>query len=157
MLGVGLAWLWRVLVVVPLAALWRYVLAPVGRALAWTLGMAGTGLAWLAQVLLVLPLIALYRYVLAPVGREIWAALRWAWRVAGYISHALGRVLAWLGRVLLVVPVRWAWRVLVGPAGRWLRQSVWWPVRRALAQARETVRQVRADVRRALFGVSEDR
>jgi hypothetical protein len=146
-----------VLVVVPLVALWQYVLAPVGRALAWTLRMAGTGLVWLARVLLVLPLVVLYRYVLVPVGRELWAALRYAWRVAGHISHTVGRGLAWLGRVLIVVPVRWAWQVLVRPAGRWMRHSVWWPVKRVLAQVRETVRQARADVRRALFGVSADR
>jgi hypothetical protein len=105
----------------------------------------------------VLPLVALFRYVLAPVGREIWAALRWAWRIAGHISRAVGRVLAWLGRVLVVLPVRWAWQTLVRPAARWVRQSVWWPVRRVLAQVRETVRQARADVRRALFGVSGKR
>lgn len=61
-------WLWRgvlapvlfALLVWPWLALWRYVLAPVGRGLRWLAEAVGAGLAWS--------------------GRGVWAALAWAGR-----------------------------------------------------------------------------
>jgi len=82
----------------PLVWLYRSVLTPVGRGLAWLARGAGRGLAWLGRVLVVAPLVWLYRWVLTPVGR------------------ALG----WLGRVLLVAPLSWLGRWVVVPLGRGL-------------------------------------
>ncbi|MGW0288137.1 hypothetical protein ACWDXT_34175 [Streptomyces sp. NPDC003236] len=164
----------RYLLVVPARWLYAWVLAPVGRALAWlvTAVVTGTGavLYWTARVLLVLPALALWRWVLVPVGRvlavvarETGAALGHAWRIAGRISRAVGRVLGTLVRWILVEPVRWVYRTVLTPVGHALRDHVLRPaagaarvvgrtVRQALATARDTVRQARADLRRTLLG-----
>ncbi|MEU3661632.1 hypothetical protein AB0E77_18030 [Streptomyces sp. NPDC032940] len=175
------AWLGRYLVVVPAIWLYTWVLTPVGRAIAWCarglswcLGMlvtgVGTALYWTVRILLVLPALALWRWVLAPfgrglavVGREVGAALGHAWRIAGYVSLAVGRFLAALFRLLVGDPARWVYRVLLTPVGHMVRDAVWRPVaeasravgrgvRRALAEVRGSARRARADVRRALFG-----
>ncbi|MGY0486579.1 hypothetical protein [Streptomyces sp. WG-D5] len=154
--GRGLLWLGRVLVVVPLAWLYAHVLAPVGRALwAYVLAPLGRGLAWLGRVLVVVPLLAVWRWVLVPVGhvlavvgREVWDALLVAWRVAGYVSRAVGRVLRWL----IVDPLRWVYRTVLTPVGHVVRDYVLRPVGRAAASVRAAARQARADVRRLLFG-----
>ncbi|WP_455569161.1 hypothetical protein [Streptomyces galbus] len=171
----------RYLVVVP--ALWLYarVLTPAGRAfascargVAWLVGVVLTGgaaaLLWSGRVLLLVPAAALRRWVLVPVGRvlgvvgrELGQALGHAWRVAGYVSSAVGRFLAALFRWVVVEPVRWVYRAVLTPVGHVVRDAVLRPAaqavrdagraaRQALAAARETVRQARADVRRALFG-----
>jgi hypothetical protein len=178
---VPVVWLVRYLVLVPAVLLYTWVLVPAGRAVAWcargvvwALGMlvtgAGTGLYWITRVLLVLPALAVWRWVLVPVGRllavvarEAGAALGHAWRIAGRISLAVGRFLAGLLRWTLVEPVRWVYRSVLTPVGHVLRDAVLRPaaeaargagraVRQVLAAARETARQTRADLRRALFG-----
>ncbi|MGW1026238.1 hypothetical protein ACWD4J_21525 [Streptomyces sp. NPDC002577] len=173
-LGLGgyaaVAWLVRYLVVVPALWLYRWVLTPVGHGIAWAVRIAGTGVHWTLRVLLVLPALALWRWVLAPFGRvlavvarEVGDALAHAWRVAGYVSLAVGRSLARLLRWIFVEPVRWAYRSVLTPVGHLVRDAVWRPAaeaassvgratRQALASARESVRQARADFRRMLFG-----
>jgi hypothetical protein len=177
----ALAWLVKYLVVVPAVWLYTWVLAPVGRAigwcakgLVWLVSMAvtgiGTALYWIARILLVLPALAVWRWILTPVGRvlavigrELWHALGHAWRVAGHISLAVGRFLGTLFRWIFVEPVRWVYRSVLTPVGHVVRDAVWRPAaeaarsvgratRQALAAARESVRQARADFRRMLFG-----
>ncbi|MFI5659161.1 hypothetical protein [Streptomyces sp. NPDC051684] len=154
--GRGLAWLGRVLLVVPAVWLYVHVLAPVGRALRdHVLVPLGHGLAWLVRVLVGVPLVALWTYVLAPIGRalgvvlrEIWDALCVAWRIAGYVSRAVGRALRWL----IVDPLRWVYRTVLTPVGHVVRDYVLRPVGRVAASVRAAARQARADVRRLLFG-----
>ncbi|MFG3316852.1 hypothetical protein ACGF3J_02260 [Streptomyces sp. NPDC048171] len=158
-----------------------HALAWCGRGLAWCLGMIATGvgavltgvgavLYWTARVLVVLPALALWRWVLTPVGRvlavigrEVVDALGHAWRIAGYVSRAFGRFLGTLWRWTVAEPARWAYRSVLTPVGHAVRDTVLRPLadagraagrvtRQALAAARLTVRQTRADVRRALFG-----
>ncbi|MFV0136016.1 hypothetical protein ACLGIH_22870 [Streptomyces sp. HMX87] len=169
-LGGALTRLGNVLVVVPAVWLYRWVLAPVGRAAAWCVRavVAGIGvvLYWTARILLVLPALALWRWVLAPVGRvlgvvgrEVRDALGHAWRVAGYVSRAVGRFLGTLLRWALVEPVRRAYRRVLTPVGHLVRDTVLRPVaeagRQALAACRASVRQARADLRRMLSGEPE--
>ncbi|RSN51872.1 hypothetical protein DMH12_20885 [Streptomyces sp. WAC 04229] len=149
-------------------------LAWCGRGIAWCLGMIVTGvgavLYWTTRVLVVLPALALWRWVLTPVGRvlavigrEVVDALGHAWRIAGYVSRAFGRFLGTLWRWTVAEPARWAYRSVLTPVGHAVRDTVLRPLadagraagratRQALAAARLTVRQTRADVRRALFG-----
>ncbi|MFE4669960.1 hypothetical protein ACFRI7_23845 [Streptomyces sp. NPDC056716] len=179
--GRGMAWLGRYLLVVPALWVHTWVLTPIGHFLAWC-GKGGlwvlsrivtaidVGVYWIAKVLVVLPARALWRWVLAPVGRvlavlgrEAGAALGHAWRVAGRISLAVGRFLARVFRRLFVEPVRWMYRTVLTPVGHGVRDTVLRPAaeaaravgrgtRRALASARETARQARADFRRMVFG-----
>jgi hypothetical protein len=168
----GLAWLlsgaWRgvvlligVLVVVPAALLWQYVLRPpllalawLGRrafgvlaaalsafaaGLAWAWRLLGRCLAWLGHVLFVVPATVLWRYLLAPVL----AGVVGTWRLAS-------RVLRRLWRTLVVVPVR---VVIVAPA-RWVRTSVLRPIGHGIGtvwrvSVREPVRSVRRTMRQA--------
>ncbi|WP_318211184.1 hypothetical protein [Streptomyces sp. SJL17-1] len=189
--GRGLGWLLRVLFVVPVVFLYRWVLTPLGHALSWLARGAGQGLAligkgfallgrglvqvgrglgWLLRVLFVVPVVFLYRWVLTPVGRvlavigrELADALAVAWRVAGYISRAVGRALKWLARNLIGRPVTWFYRNVCTPVGHLVRDAVWRPARKAavetgravsaaLASARATVAAARRDAWRALFG-----
>ncbi|MFD5511772.1 hypothetical protein ACFWIB_28945 [Streptomyces sp. NPDC127051] len=118
----------------------RYLLAPLGHGLAWLAAAAyrnllrpvGLGLVWLA--------VALYRYVLAPLGQ----VLLWAWHVAGRVAGALWRGLKWVGWVLVGWPAAQVYRHVLTPVGH--------VVRDAWRSIRTTVREVRAEVRRALFG-----
>jgi hypothetical protein len=184
-LGAGVytavAWLGRYLIVVPARWLYTWVLAPVGRGIAWVargiarlveLILTGIGLAlyWTLRILFVLPALALWRWILAPVGRvlavigrEIGDALGHAWRIAGYISLTVGRFLGRLFRWIFVEPVRWAYRAVLTPVGHVIRDAVLKPAaeaarsvgrvsRQALGAARESARQARADFRRMLFG-----
>lgn len=118
---------------------------------------------WLVLTLLVAPLTWLYRRVLAPVGREIAAAFGIAWRIAGYISRAVGRAIAWLAWHLVGAPVTWVYRTMCTPVGHFVRDAVWNPAKRAaveagratraaLRTARETVARARRDTWRALVG-----
>ncbi|HET9381713.1 MAG TPA: hypothetical protein VFP69_12890 [Streptomyces sp.] len=176
-----LARLVRLLVVLPARWLYRWVLAPAGRAAAWCAGalawllgrvVGGVGLCLyrLTRVLVVLPLRALWRHLLVPAGRllaligtEVRDALGHAWRIAGRISLAVGRLLAALFRWILVEPVRRVYRTVLTPLGHVVRDAVLRPaaaaarhvgrtVRQVLAVARDSARQARADLRRALFG-----
>ena len=130
----------------------------------------GMALYWIARILLVLPALALWRWILAPVGRvlavigrEIGTPSGHAWRVAGHVSLAVGRFLGTLFRWIFVEPVRWVYRSVLTPVGHVVRDRVLRPAaeaarsvgratRQALAAARESVRQARADFRRMLFG-----
>jgi hypothetical protein len=174
--GHGIVWLLK-----GFGAVLAWIFTPVGRAILWCArGIAwlastvvtgiGVALYWIARILLVLPVIALWRWVLAPmgralavVGREVWDALGHAWRIAGHISLAVGRFLGTLFRWVFVEPVRWVYRTVLTPVGHVIRDVVLRPVaeaarsvgritRAALASARESVRQARADFRRMLFG-----
>ncbi|KQV99144.1 hypothetical protein [Streptomyces sp. Root369] len=174
--GHGIVWLLKGVV-----AVLAWIFTPIGRAIvwcargiAWLAGAVVTGIGvalyWIARVLLVLPVVALWRWVLAPIGRvlavigrEVWDALGHAWRIAGHISLAVGRFLGTLFRWIFVEPVRWVYRSVLTPVGHVVRDVVLRPVaeaarsvgritRAALASARESVRQARADVRRMLFG-----
>jgi hypothetical protein len=174
--GHGIVWLLK-----GVGAVIVWIFTPVGRAIAWCVrGLAwlasalvtgiGVALYWIARLLLVLPAVALWRWVLAPVGRvlavigrEVWDALGHAWRIAGRLSLAVGRFLGTLFRWIFVEPVRWVYREVLTPVGHVIRDAVLRPVaeaarsvgritRAALASARESVRQARADVRRMLFG-----
>ncbi|MFD7325713.1 hypothetical protein ACFV9D_32325 [Streptomyces sp. NPDC059875] len=144
-IGRALAWLGKALFFWPWVALWRYVLVPVVR------------------YGIVVPLGWLWRRVLAPLGREIADAIQVCWRVAGYISRAVGRALKWVAWNLVGRPVTWFYRGVCTPVGHWVRDQIWAPARRAaveagraargaLAAARATVRQARRDAWHALVG-----
>ncbi|WP_395360585.1 hypothetical protein ACHGLA_12245 [Streptomyces sp. YH02] len=187
-LSAVLVWPWTALwryVAVPVAT-WTYrrLLTPLGHALSWLASGAGKGFAllgrglvqvgrgigWLLRVLLVVPVVFLYRWVLTPVGRvlavigrELVDALAVAWRVAGYVSRAVGRGLKWLARNLIGRPAAWCYRTVLTPVGHLVRDAVWRPARKAavetgravsaaLASARATVSAARRDAWRALFG-----
>ncbi|MFD4504023.1 hypothetical protein [Streptomyces sp. NPDC058457] len=172
-LGHALAWLYaRVLTPLGHALLWFHarVLTPIGHAVVWLLtpaakavewvfDMLGTALYWTVRVLLVLPALALWRWVLAPAGhvlgivlREIGEALGHAWRVAGYVARAAGRVLGTLFRWIFLEPARWVYRTVLTPVGHVVRDLVLHPVAEAARAIGRAVRQARADLRRALFG-----
>ncbi|WP_406860895.1 hypothetical protein ABZO31_10730 [Streptomyces sp. HUAS MG47] len=144
-LTIGAVWLGRALFVWPWVGLWRYGVVPVVR-----YGIA-------------VPAVWLYRRVLAPVGRELRDALLVGWRIAGYVSRAVGRVLTWLAWNLVGRPATWFYKWVALPVGHWVRDHVWAPARAAaveagraargaLASARDAVRQARRDAWRALVG-----
>ncbi|KOU28064.1 hypothetical protein ADK52_07720 [Streptomyces sp. WM6372] len=155
-LAKGVMWtLWALcmsLFVWPWVGLWRYVLAPVGRGLAWVGGLLhryvltplGQALAWTAAFVhryLLRPVgLGLWRYVLAPLGQ----ALVWAWHVAGRIVRAVWRGVRLVGWVLVGWPAAQVYRHVLTPVGHVVR-DVWRTVR-------TTVREVRAEVRKVLFG-----
>jgi hypothetical protein len=130
----------------------------------------GTALYWIVRVLLVLPALAVWRWVLTPVGRvlavvgrEVWDALGHVWRIAGYVSRAVGRFLGTLFRWTVAEPARWVYRSVLTPVGHAVRNGVLRPLaeaargagraaRQALGSARMAAWQARADVRRMLFG-----
>ncbi|MEB3959925.1 hypothetical protein OKJ48_06610 [Streptomyces kunmingensis] len=158
-LGRALAWLVRVLVVVPCAWFYVSLLTPLGHALRWTLLALGRAVGTLFRWVFVVPVLTLWRWVLVPAGRalgvlarETGAALVHAWRVAGYVSLAVGRFLGRVLRWLLVDPARWIYRHLLTPVGHVVRDQVWRPVVRVAREVRASVRQARAELRRALFG-----
>ncbi|WP_371664935.1 hypothetical protein [Streptomyces sp. NBC_00280] len=148
------------------------VIAGVGWLVAMVITGIGFVLHWVLRLLLVLPALALWRWVLTPVGRllvvigrEVGAALGHAWRIAGHISLTVGRFLGTLLRWIFVEPVRWAYRSVLTPVGHVVRDAVLRPAaeaarsvgrvtRQALAAARDSARQARADFRRMLFGDS---
>ncbi|MET8947353.1 hypothetical protein ABZX30_28345 [Streptomyces sp. NPDC004542] len=83
------------LVVVPLGRLYRYLLTPLGHALAWV-----------------------YARVLTPAGHAVLWVLRPVVRVLGLLAAGVGTVLYWTARVLLVLPALALWRRVLVPAGR---------------------------------------
>jgi len=184
----AVVWLMRYLFVVPARWLYAWVLTPLGQGTVWLVRslVAGVGfvLYWTTRVLFVLPALAVWRWVLVPVGRvlmvvgrEAGEALGHAWRVAGYVSLAVGRFLARLFRWMFVAPVVWMYRTVLTPLGHVVRDVLWRPTaavlrgagrlarqtaaavrdttRQALSAARDSVRQARADFRRMLFGTPE--
>ncbi|MGA5216341.1 hypothetical protein ACPCAE_09715 [Streptomyces cinereoruber] len=120
-------------VAVPAVWLDRYVLTPLGQGLGWFFRQVGRGLGWflprLGLALFVWPWVGLWRYVvvpvvrygivlpvlwlwkrvLVPVGREVRDALALCWRVAGFVSRAVGRGLKWLAWNLLGRPLVHVW------------------------------------------------
>ncbi|MEU4064092.1 hypothetical protein AB0F25_16935 [Streptomyces wedmorensis] len=135
-LAVTAVWLGKAVFVWPWAGLWRYVVVP------------------LVRYGIVVPVVWLWTRVLAPVGREVRDALAMCWRVAGFVSRAVGRALKWVAWNLVGRPFAWAWTRVVRPAGRWARDHVWTPARRIAAAtgraAREALASARASVREAL-------
>ncbi|WP_151773206.1 hypothetical protein [Streptomyces abyssomicinicus] len=134
------AWLGRVLVLTPARALYRWVLAPLGRGLAltargvwWLVRGTARGIAavvgWLLRWLVAAPAVALYRWVLTPMGHALrWLGhrcldgLRWLYRSVlaplGRGARWLGRGVSWLGRMVWA-GVR-AVGVALGTAVAWL-------------------------------------
>ncbi|MFE6712424.1 hypothetical protein [Streptomyces sp. NPDC057695] len=180
--------LWRYVAVPVAAGTYRWVLTPVGHGLTRLARSAGKvlgtafvlldrglpllarGVGRLLRVLLVTPAVFLYRAVLTPlgrflavIGRELVDALAVAWRVAGHVSLAVGRVLRLLAHHLIGRPAAWFYRGVCTPVGHLVRDALWRPARQAaaeagravsaaLAAARATVSAARRDARRALFG-----
>ncbi|GAA0678317.1 hypothetical protein GCM10010193_34710 [Kitasatospora atroaurantiaca] len=139
----------RVLIVIPLSRLYREILTPVGRGLLVVLTALVKGLAWLVEYLVLVPLYTLWRHVLAPVGRALLWLLRHLlviplvrlWRTLLYpVLREIGRAIAWAWRIGGRI-----WRFLVVRPCRWVRREVWWPVK-------AEVRRVLREVRRALLG-----
>ncbi|MEU2545595.1 hypothetical protein ABZ618_09170 [Streptomyces roseolus] len=105
--------------------LWRWVLAPIGRALGWLL-----------HHLLVVPLRWLWEWVLAPIGRALgWLLhhllvipLRWLWE---WVLVPVGKALWWVVDLLLVTPLRWLWRYVLGPVCRVVGAALAWAWRAA--------------------------
>ncbi|MFB7373861.1 hypothetical protein ACFC0D_28870 [Streptomyces sp. NPDC056222] len=174
-LGKAVAFVARYGFVVPALWLHRAVLTPLGHGLTWLFTGLGRALVWLAGALFVTPWVALWRYgivrplgwlwrrVLAPLGREIADAFRVCWRIAGFISRAVGRALKWVAWNLFGRPVTWFYRSVCAPVGHWVRDQIWAPAKRAaveagraargaLRSARATVRQARRDAWHALVG-----
>ncbi|WP_055599058.1 hypothetical protein [Streptomyces aureus] len=146
-------------VVVPVLWFDRHVLTPAGKGLGWLFPRLGRGIAvatvLLARAVFVWPWAGLWRYVLVPlvrygivvplgwlwnrvlvtVAREVRDALALCWRVAGYVSRAVGRAVKWTVRTLVGLPLVWFWRSVCTPVGHWIRDHVWAPARRAAAAA----------------------
>ncbi|MFI1931134.1 hypothetical protein [Streptomyces sp. NPDC020330] len=110
-LGTGLTWLFTTLLVLPLAAAWRYVIVPV------------------AHYGLIVPVVWLYEAVLTPLGLgaawvlgRLWQGTAWVlgrlWRGAAATGRGLGVALVWLVMTLLVAPVSWTYRRILAPVGR---------------------------------------
>ncbi|MEU2154310.1 hypothetical protein ABZ532_04670, partial [Streptomyces sp. NPDC019396] len=159
-------------------ALYRWVLTPLGHGLTWLYARAvvpaalglWSAVVWLVRALVILPVVFVHRWILNPVGRflavlgrETADALRVAWRIAGYVSRAVGRALKWLAWNLLGRPVAWFYREVCTPVGHVVRDRVWGPARRAgiaagravrgaLVSARQTVREARRAAWYALVG-----
>uniref|UniRef100_UPI000D1B76F4 hypothetical protein n=1 Tax=Streptomyces sp. rh34 TaxID=2034272 RepID=UPI000D1B76F4 len=110
-LKTGLAWLFATLLVLPVAALWRYVIVPV------------------VHYGLIVPVVWLYGAVLTPLGLgaawvlgRLWQGTAWAlgqlWRGTAATGRGLGIALAWLVMTLLVAPASWTYRRILAPIGR---------------------------------------
>ncbi|MEU9453788.1 hypothetical protein [Streptomyces sp. NPDC048277] len=156
--GHALVW-FHTRVLTPIAHALVRLLTPVAKAVARVIDMLGTALYWIARVLLVLPALALWRWILAPAGhvlgivlREIGEALGHAWRAAGYVARATGRVLGTLFRWIFLEPARWLYRTVLTPVGHVVRDLVLHPAAQAARAIGRAVHQARADLRRALFG-----
>lgn len=185
-LGRGLAWLarwtgtvlkWLALAVFywPWAALWDHVLAPAGAALwRWVLVPLGQAVGWLAKALFVWPWVALwryavvpgaaalYRYLLRPAGGAVvWtltAVYRYlllpsargiAWLAQGLYRYVLvpaghglarlargtGAALGWLAKALFVWPWVALWRYAVVPVAAGTYRFVLTPLGQGVAWA----------------------
>ncbi|MFF0479976.1 hypothetical protein [Streptomyces sp. NPDC004435] len=108
----ALAWCFR--------QLWRWILAPVGRALGWLL-----------HYVVVIPLRWLWEWVLVPVGRALgWLLhhllvipLRWLWE---WVLLPVGKALWWVVDLLVVTPLRLLWRYVLGPVCRYVGAALAW-------------------------------
>lgn len=109
-LGRGVAWVWRRLVVAPVAWMWRWlVVTPAAWLYANLMTPAGHGLRWLLHYLVVVPAIALHRHVLRPVGRGI-----------AYAIAAAAAGLVWAWERLVVAPLKLLWSYVLKPLGKGL-------------------------------------
>ncbi|MGA4998763.1 hypothetical protein ACPCB7_12130 [Streptomyces arboris] len=139
--GHGAAWLFTTLVVVPVAALWRYVLVPAAR-----YGVA-------------VPLVWLYGAVLTPVGRgtawvldrvwqgtawvfgKVWLGTAWVlggvWKGLAATGRGVGVAVTWLVMTLLVAPASWLYRRVLAPVGREIAEAaeVAWRIAGYLSRA----------------------
>ncbi|MFJ8841884.1 hypothetical protein ACIRFF_03155 [Streptomyces cyaneofuscatus] len=139
--GHGAAWLFTTLVVVPVAALWRYVLVPAAR-----YGVA-------------VPLVWLYGAVLTPVGRgtawvldrvwqgtawvlgKVWQGTAWVlggvWKGLAATGRGVGIAVTWLVMTLLVAPASWLYRRVLAPVGREIAEAaeVAWRIAGYLSRA----------------------
>ncbi|MFI5754721.1 hypothetical protein [Streptomyces sp. NPDC051569] len=155
-LGRALAWLGRVLVVIPLVRLYELVLIPLGRGLRWlvTAVLVGACVAvWRYVVVpvvrygLVVPLVWAYRYVIRPMGRGVvrlaQAVGRLLVRLYEVVLIPLGRGLGWLVKAVLVGACVVVWRYVVVPVVRyglvvplvWAYRNLLAPLGRGLAVA----------------------
>ncbi|MFZ4272200.1 hypothetical protein ACOZFM_05755 [Streptomyces arboris] len=139
--GHGAAWLFTTLVVVPVAALWRYILVPAAR-----YGVA-------------VPLVWLYGAVLTPVGRgtawvldrvwqgtawvfgKVWLGTAWVlggvWKGLAATGRGVGVAVTWLVMTLLVAPASWLYRRVLAPVGREIAEAaeVAWRIAGYLSRA----------------------
>jgi hypothetical protein len=137
--GIGLAlyWIARVLLVLPAVALWRWILAPLGRVLAvvgrevWD----ALGHAW-----------RIAGHISLAVGRFLGTLCRWIF--VEPVRWVYREVLTPVGHLVRDVVLR-----PVAEAAR----SVGRITRATLASARQSVREARADFRRVLFGEPRQR
>ncbi len=127
-----MATLCRWLLVAPVVAVWRWVLAPLGRAVAVVAREIADALGHAWRVAGHLSLV---------VGRFLAKLLRWIF--VEPVRWAYRTILTPVGHVVRDA----VWR----PAAKAVKE-VRRATRQALASARESVRQARADVRRMLFG-----
>ncbi|MBW8482099.1 hypothetical protein [Actinomadura parmotrematis] len=125
----AVGWVLRVLVLVPLAYLFEYVLAPVGRFLAAAWRLAGRVLAWTLAYLIVEPLVHLWRGLVWALRTLVVLPAKLAWR---YLLWPACRGAAWLFRTLVVVPLVALYGYVLAPAGRFLA-AVWRLAGRVLA------------------------
>nr|WTB31225.1 hypothetical protein OG781_18575 [Streptomyces sp. NBC_00830] len=142
--GRALAWLCRVLVVIPLVRFYESVLTPLGHGLRWLAAVVGRGVRWLGAAVFVWPWVALWRYVVVPVVRYgiVAPAVRLYASVLTPVGHGLrrvyrallvpaGRVVAtvvgWVLTALFVWPVVGVWRYVLVPfalALSWLMENL---------------------------------
>ncbi|MFI6287756.1 hypothetical protein ACIBCM_23930 [Streptomyces sp. NPDC051018] len=164
---------WTYGIAVPSVWVYRSLLTPLGHGTLWLSGqtlrllgllIAGIGratgwifvyllfkpLAWVVLQLLAPPLGRLWRRVLKPVGAEIAAAIGVAWRIAGYLTRALGDGLLWLLRTLVTRPARWFYQNVCVPVGHTVRDVIWRPVKRAAIEAGEATRSAFRSAREAV-------
>lgn len=135
--GVALYWIARVLLVLPALALWRWVLAPVGRVLA-VIGREvwdALGHAW-----------RIAGHISLAVGRFLGTLFRWIF--VEPVRWVYRTVLTPVGHVIRDVVLR-----PVAEAARGVGRIT----RAALDSARASVREARADFRRLLFGEPRQR
>lgn len=100
--------------------LWRWILAPVGRALGW-----------LIDVLILTPLRWLWQWVVVPVAKALWwlvdllvlTPLGWLWQ---WVVVPVARALWWLVDLVVVTPFGWLWRYVLAPVGRVAGAALAW-------------------------------
>jgi hypothetical protein len=129
--GKAMAWLGYWLLVVPLVWLYRWVLTPVGHAITWLARGLWAGLVWAAKGIGA-GLVWLYTWTLAPLGRGVAWLARWIGRGIAAAGLGVFTVVAWLVRYLLVVPAVWLYTYALTPLGHaiaWVAGGVVWLVR----------------------------
>ncbi|OLT31569.1 hypothetical protein BJF79_36800 [Actinomadura sp. CNU-125] len=87
-------------------ALYKWILAPIGRAVATTL-----------YYLLVVPARWIYRVLLTPLGHGIVAVLRW---IGWLLNLVLVKPVVWLLNVLIAIPAVFLWKYVLYPVLAWI-------------------------------------